>query len=56
VGIVIKVEKGIAKGSVIPERKSSRNPMNPGGTKKTSTKPKTNSMATMLKKLRAKKK
>lgn len=50
---MIKVEKGIAKGSVIPKRKSSGNPMNPGGTKKTSTKPKTNSMATMLKKLRA---
>lgn len=53
---MVKVKKGMVEGSVIPLRKSSRNTVNPGGTKKTSTKPKTNSMATMLKKLRARKK
>lgn len=53
---MIKVEKGIAKGSVIPQRKSTKSVINPGGVKKTSAKPKTNSMAATLKKLKALKK
>jgi hypothetical protein len=53
---VIKVKKGMVEGSVIPLRKSSRNPVNPGGTKRASTKPKTNSAASTLAKLRKTKK